>query len=296
MELLVAIAIALAAAAAGVTAAYGREFRRMAAFLRGREHASNARLTVAVPGRGPRELAEAINAELDGAAEERCQMTALQQEFQAGLASLSHDIRTPLAGAKGYGQLAAEEGDGQRRAFQLQRLQERLDAMEVLLDDLFAYAQSLDCPANDQEEPLDCCALLAEVLLGSYPAFEARGWEPVVDLGDEPLIVRCNRDNLGRVFENLIINCLHHGEAAPRIIRAGAAITITNAIDPVQPIDAARVFERFYRADSARNSAGAGLGLAVAANLCAAEGVSIKAETLPGLFAIRLDFSAVMAG
>lgn len=81
--------------------ACGREVRRMARFLRERDARSNARLTVEAPGRSFAELASAVNGQLDAAQEERVAARRQQQEFQRDLASLSHDIRTPLMGAKG---------------------------------------------------------------------------------------------------------------------------------------------------------------------------------------------------
>ena len=102
----------LVAGAGIVWLACGREVRRMARFLRERDVHSNARLTVEAPGRSFAELASAVNGQLDAAQEERVAARRQQQEFQRDLASLSHDIRTPLMGAKGYLRLAQDVGAG----------------------------------------------------------------------------------------------------------------------------------------------------------------------------------------
>ena len=105
------VLVGLACLAVGAGAAallFRRELRRMARFLRGRDARSNARMTVEAPGRAFAELAEAVNAQLDAAQRERLEGQRRQQEFQRDLSSLSHDIRTPLMGAKGYLRLAQD--------------------------------------------------------------------------------------------------------------------------------------------------------------------------------------------
>ena len=92
-------------------AAYATELKRIARFLRTRDVHSNARVTSGTPAPGLRDLAEAVNAELDQASRERIAALRSQEEFQRDLSALSHDIRTPLTGAKGYLQLARDERD-----------------------------------------------------------------------------------------------------------------------------------------------------------------------------------------
>ena len=95
---------------------YGHELRRMARFLRNRDGRSNSRLTTEMPGPGFADLARAVNGTLDAADRRERERAAEQRQFQRDLASLSHDIRTPLMGAKGYVSLAAEEPDDARCA------------------------------------------------------------------------------------------------------------------------------------------------------------------------------------
>ena len=178
----VLVGIACLAVGAGIAALFfRRELRRMAGFLRGREARSNARMTVEAPGRAFAELAEAVNAQLDAAQQERLDGQRRQQEFQRDLASLSHDIRTPLMGAKGYLRLAQDEGDEAGRDRRLAAAEARLDDMGALLDQLFAYAQ-----ANDPDLALDlrsrapCCRRWPTCWWGSSPrssgADGSRAW------------------------------------------------------------------------------------------------------------------------
>ena len=250
----------------------------MAGFLRGREARSNARMTVEAPGRAFAELAEAVNAQLDAAQQERLDGQRRQQEFQRDLASLSHDIRTPLMGAKGYLRLAQDEGDEAGRDRRLAAAEARLDDMGALLDQLFAYAQANDPDLALDLRPVRVLPVLADVLVGQYPAFERQGWEPRVDFQDEALLVDADPEALARIFENLVVNALRHGVSAPTIEQRGGAVTFANEVSDPAALDVERLFERFYRADASRTSPGSGLGLAVAASLAEAMGMRLDAR------------------
>lgn len=248
---------------------YGHELRRMARFLRNRDGRSNSRLTTEMPGPGFADLARAVNGTLDAAE---------QRQFQRDLASLSHDIRTPLMGAKGYVSLAAEEPDDARRAHYLQATEARLADMEGLLDALFAYARATDAASDLDRRPLVVLPVLADVLTGQFPAFEERGWEPAVDFPDESLVVEADSEALARMFENLVSNALRYGTSAPSIIQRGRTLTFSNKVPDPAAIDVNRLFERFYRADVARAQGGAGLGLAVVASLATAQNIEVEAS------------------
>lgn len=280
----------LALCAFAVLALYGRELRRMAAWLRTRDKHSNGRLTTEMPGPGFTAMARAVNESLDAAAAEQRQAVQAQQQFQRDLASLSHDIRTPLMGAKGYVSLATDETDPAQRAHYLSAAEARLADMEGLLNQLFAYAR-----ANDPEHALDLqtvvvLPLLADVLAGQYPAFEQRGWEPQVAFQNEALTVEADPEALARIFENLVSNALRHGAGAPSIIQQGRTLTFANPVESPGALDPARLFDRFYQADPTRTQGGAGLGLAVVASLAKAQGMEVTASLEGKALGITLAF------
>lgn len=251
-----------------------KELRRMARVLRERDLRSNARLTVEAPGRAWAELAHAVNGQLDAAQEERLDNQRRQQEFQRDLASLSHDVRTPLMGAKGYLRLARDEEDEAGRMRRLEAAEARLDDMGTLLDQLFSYAQANDPGLELDARPVAVLPTLAEVLVGHYPAFDQRGWEPQVHFEDEALTVEADAEALTRIFENVVGNALRHGTSPLVVEQRGRTVTFSNEVTNPTSIDPSLLFERFYRADASRSTAGSGLGLAVAASL--ARGMSMR--------------------
>ena len=305
----VVIAVLLALALAAVLALYVKELRRMARFLRELPPESNQRLAAPLPLPGLASLAAALDGRVEEERRRARQRAAAEEEFQQGLASLSHDIRTPLAGAKGYLQLAeAEPDEAVKRGY--------LESAVARLEQLFAYTRSTRPAPEGSVAEVDAAALLAEVLLGNLPVFEERGWEPAVDLGEEPLLVAADAAALRRVFENVVGNALAHGAGDFRVERcgpdggegsdpgantavgvaacdctsAGRRLVFSNRLPAGARPDATRVFDRFYQGDASRSGGGAGLGLSVVQNLCAQMGATATATVTEERFELAIDF------
>lgn len=270
---------------------YLGELRRIARFLHGRDPQSNARVT-AGGAPGVTDLADAVNAELDRSAQAHIEALRHQQEFQRDLSALSHDIRTPLMGAKGYLQLARDERDPAQRARHLDAAAARIDTTTELLDQLFAYTKSTDPDLALKMEPVALKPFVEEILLGQYPAFEERGWEPQVTFEDATATLEADREALARILTNLVVNALRHGSSAPSIFQrtenGRVLLSISNTVEDPTAIDPDRLFDRFYQADSARGAKGSGLGLSVAANLARVMGMELSAELTGNTLTITL--------
>ena len=279
------LALGMGLGALIAAALYATELKRIATFLRTRNKHSNARVTAGTPAPGIHELASVINDGLEETSRERIEALRSQEEFQRDLSALSHDIRTPLTGAKGYLQLALDETDDDVRTHHLDAAAARIDSTTELLDALFAYTKSTDPDLSLTPEVVEVEAAIERALLAHYPEFEARGWEPRISCAEGTTIL-ADRNALARIFDNLIVNALRHGADAPCVSVSSqggvARIEFANAVAPGTQIDADRLFDRFYQADSARNSSGSGLGLAIAANLARAMGMELSAHVEKG--------------
>lgn len=271
------VAVAAAAAGAGIVVLrYERELRRMARFLDQREPAGSARMTTGVRTRGMLSLARGVNAELRELQDERIAAQQGRQAFQTGLTCLSHDIRTPLAGAQGYLQLVEGEEDPAEKARFLSAAAHRLGDVRALLDDLFSFSQVHDPSFEVVCDPMKPADVVGDVLMGLYPQFRERGWEPSVTLDDEALAL-ADAEALARIVRNLAANALRHGAAAPVVVQRGARISVENRVANPDALDVDRLFERFYQGEGSRSSGGAGLGLAIVAQLAASMGATVAA-------------------
>lgn len=288
---LLALVAALAAALIRL-ARRDRELARIAAELEAREPEGNARIALEVRSPGLVALARAVNAELDRERDRRVRDLADRGAFQQDLASLSHDIRTPLAGAQGYLQLARRTGDEAARARYTEQAIRRLGSMRELVDGLFDYAKAADPGFAPELVPVALMPVVSDVLVSFYPQFTARGWEPRIDCADEDARVLADAPSLARALANLVNNALRYGSGAPGISVRGRGseirVTMSNPVERPGDIDAARLFDRFYKSDAARTGEGSGLGLAIVARLVEAMGGTVSARVEGDELAIEL--------
>ena len=266
-----------------------RDLARLAELLdrSGVAPAARSRLESADPAVAA--LARAVDRHLDAEAEREAGRREADERFREQLAALSHDIRTPLAGAQGYLQLYGRSADPAERERCLAEAASRLSAMRELTDKLFDYAKAADSDSPLAREPVEALPVLAEVLAGAYPQLKERGWDPAVDFEDEDVAVLADAEALSRVFSNLLANALRHGTSAPRVSqrlvppdggegRGMVEFAFSNGVGDPAAIDADRLFERFYRADAARSGEGSGLGLSIVASLVRRMGGRVSAR------------------
>ena len=283
---------------AAAVLAYERQMRGLsqAMAVRGREL---RRLRLSFPTPAARQLAQAANCLVDEADDARRQAAEERRALQANLASFSHDVRTPLAGAQGFLQLYAVADDDVERDECVAAAVERLGAMRGLVDALFEYAKADDGGLELVREPVNVADVVAACAAERYPAFAERRWQPDISL-DEDVVAFTDREALARIVGNLLGNALRHGAAAPRVAlrrstgkgeggREEFALSVANEAEGLEDIEAGRLFERFYRGDAARRAGGSGLGLAIAASLADALGLSLRAAIDGDTFTVTLS-------
>lgn len=270
---------------------YERELRALARFLERRDPGGNERASVQFTTPAIADVAYAVNVELDARRDERVAEEARRAAFQQDLAALSHDIRTPLAGAQGYLQLHDRADDPAERRRCLAEAQARLAAMRELTDQLFEYAKAADPDRPLTVEKVELFPLVASALAEMYPAFVGRSWEPSVDFEDEGARVQAEPDALRRVVANLLANSLRHGAAAPRVTQRGRRLAVSNRVEDPASVDPDRLFERFYQADPSRSHGGSGLGLAIVERLCTRMGATVRARLEDGELTVEVEFA-----
>ncbi len=285
-----AIGIAAAAITLWLHLRQRRELGRLARAVRACDSHANGRLSVNVRSSEVLALADAVNALLDSEHQARGEELAARRIFQDDLAALAHDVRTPLAGAQGYLELAEADPDPAARERYRAAARERLEVVRGLVEDLFEctrlVAAAEDGTAQRELEPVVVLDVLEEALVAQYPAFMERGWQPRIDFADEGLRVPAPRDDLARVFANLATNALRHGAGAPAVTQRGRRVVFSNAVENPAAIEVDRLFERFYRGGG--QGAGGGLGLAIVRRLCDGMGVGVSASLEDGVLAIEL--------
>jgi two-component system OmpR family sensor kinase len=201
----------------------------------------------------------------------------------------SHELRTPLTSIRGFAELYRQgaAGDPSDVDRYMRRIEAESARMGLLIDDLLLLAR-LDQRQPLSTRPVDLAALAAEVVHDVRAAGPDRQIE--VQAADGPLTVAGDEPRLRRVVAGLVSNAVTHTPpGTPVTVRVagdgtGVVLEVADAGPGMDPEQAARVFDRFYRADPARGrqTGGSGLGLAVADAIVAAHGGTIDVDTAPG--------------
>lgn len=268
--------------------AYRAQMLEMARTLEETPAESNLRLTVRMSGTPARRLCRAINGRLESGRQLRTETLRAERERKYTMACISHDIRTPLAGAMGYLQLL--DGEPERRQEYLGIVKKRLHELEALLEELFLYTRLLNGAAVPECAETAAFPPLCEVLADFYPRLEAAGIRPELRFEREDLRVWANRTALERIYRNLITNALRHGAGGLVISARAGEICFSNPLGAGPTPDADRLFERFYQSSAAREKGGAGLGLSIVRELMEQMQGSASAKIEDGMLQIRLSF------
>ena len=286
-------ALILALVALGIAVwrilAYRRQMLDMAHTLEETPVESNLCLTVQMDSRPARRLCRAVNARLESGRQIRMDILKREREMKYTMASISHDIRTPLAGAMGYLQLL--DGEPERQEEYLKIVKKRLEELEELLESLFLYTR-----LQSGSLPLECgqtAALLPlwDALAEFYPQLEAAGIQPELHFDREDMQVWANSDALGRVYRNLIANASRHGDGGLTVTVWDGEIVFSNPLGAVPAPDPVHLFDRFYQGNPARGKGGAGLGLSIVRELMEQMGGQVSAQVEGNELHIKLLFS-----
>jgi len=198
------------------------------------------------------------------------------------VANASHELRTPLAALSGFIdtlQGTARDDAAARERF-LPIMQAQATRMARLIDDLLSLSRIELSAHLRPETPIDLVPIVRQVADGLQTLARDRDVKIVVHAPPEPLIVLGDRDELLRVFENLVENAFKYGASGKRVEinfergeTADGAPEIQIAVRDygpgIAPEHLPRLTERFYRVDVAdsRAQGGTGLGLALAKHI-----------------------------
>ena len=213
-----------------------------------------------------------------------------QKQLKQNITALAHDIRTPLAGASGYVQLAGECRERGRQAYYLQAAEGRLKELGDMLEELFLFTKLSDADFEPDMRRLQVLPLLGDCLVGMYLQFEEKGISPEVRFDSEGFRVDADEEYLRRIFHNLIRNALLHGTGNLVITQQEKRLTFENAVSETSRPDTEQIFEQFYKADSARRKGSSGLGLFIVKELMEKMGGGVKAELEQEKLRIILKF------
>ena len=204
------------------------------------------------------------------------------------IASLAHDLKTPLTSVIGYLSLLDEAPDmpTEQKAKYVKISLDKAMRLESLINEFFEITRYNSQQITLIKEPTDIGYMLIQMSDEFYPSLKAHGNTISLNAEDD-LTANVDSEKLARVFSNLLKNAVSY--SYPDTVISISAKKINEKIEirfinsgkviPKQKLD--MIFERFFRADEARNAntGGAGLGLAIAKEIISLHGGTITAKS-----------------
>ncbi|WP_081829693.1 sensor histidine kinase [Paraoerskovia marina] len=240
-------------------------------------------------------LANSLNVMLTHVEVAFAEREASEQRMRQFVSDASHELRTPVAAIRGYAELYGMGAltEPEQIDDTIARIEDSATRMGALVADLLALAR-LDEGRALRQDPVDVVRLAQDAAQDLHALNPDRAVTVcALDGSARPsdLVVTGDEDRLRQVVINLIGNVARHTPAtAPCEIALGrsddgrAVLEVRDHGPGVDPAQADRIFERFYRADASRTreSGGSGLGMAIVAAIVAAHRGTVRVGSTPG--------------
>lgn len=213
------------------------------------------------------------------------------------LSNISHDIKTPMTVILGYLEIMRLNSSGENEM--LLKVEQKAQRVMELINQFFMLAK---LEAGDTEitiSKIDVCEACRENVLDFYELLTQKEFQVDVDIPEEAVFVRGNKDALQRILFNLISNVVRYGSDGKYMgmfLRSDEKYIYIDVVDKGKGIERAfaqNVFERLFTMEDSRNREiqGNGLGLTIAQNLAHQLGGEITLESEPNVkttFTVKL--------
>lgn len=238
------------------------------------------------------ELASSFNEMATRLEQDVDELRQQEQHRRELIMNITHDLATPLTAIAGLGEALADGISQNREDFQETGrviVRETL-RLRRLVKDLHMMAKAETGAMRPQRRAIRLAPLVDQVFATLISEFERVDVEPRNDLSYNLPTVWADPDMITRVFDNLCSNALRYTPAGGHIsinaVQQGTflRISVTDSGPGIPTQALTRVFDRFYRADPARQATtgGSGLGLAIVRAIVEAHGGSVSAENVQG--------------
>ncbi len=226
----------------------------------------NRQLTVDLFDDNLSEMTAEINRNLDYQKKLKEKSEAAELSLKQSVSDIAHDLRTPLTVISGNLQMLKNETVLSSAAKEYIRTsQEKCAAMKVMADDFFELSVLESDYSAAETERVDITGELMQFIADNESVIRGNNLVPDIVFPEKSVFVTVDRLLLSRMMSNLLNNVIKYAsdsfsvqlkEEADRV-----SLVFSNIIQGGRQIDTDKLFERTYRADKARSTGGAGLGL-----------------------------------
>lgn len=204
------------------------------------------------------------------------------------LATVTHEMRTPLSGVIGTAELLLETPLGPDQRTYARAVKSSAEAMLTLVDEILDISRIEADRPKLQPAPFAVASLVEDVVELLAPRAHAKGLDLALLVArDAPAEITADAARVRQVLINLAGNALKftsQGGVGLRVDRGDNAVrfTVTDTGPGFDPAETERLFQEFERAVEDQSAGGVGLGLAISRRLAEAMGGRLEAQATPG--------------
>ena len=225
-----------------------------------------------------------------------CEKQAIENN-KTVIASLSHDIKTPVASIRAYAEAleAGLDATPEKRAKYLSVIMRKCDEVASLTNDMLLHSVSdLDKLKMDPAQ-LELCSFIKETV------FEISAKDNIrLEIPEYPVYISADRSRLTQAFENIISNAAKYAKTDVVIsaekTSGGVQIAFRDFGKGVPDEELPFIFDKFYRGSRIGKENGAGLGLHIVKYIVTRSGGEVFAENLPDGFLIKILLPTIEIG
>ncbi|MGL5152472.1 MAG: sensor histidine kinase [Clostridium sp.] len=229
------------------------------------------------------ELVIEINKLYDESQKISARSKGIEEEIKKSIASMSHDLRTPLTSIIGYVQLLKDNKTLEEDKIEyINIIEKRTKSLEELITSFYDLSRLNTNEFKFNLTKVNLKSELSDSIATYYNEFVKQEIEPIIEIEDNIPNIISDKSAVRRIFSNLIGNILKHAKGDVKIYlkeENGEIFSVfVNNAPNLNEDNVKNIFNRFYTIDDSRNDRNTGLGLAIVKSLVEKLGNQVSAE------------------
>ena len=211
-------------------------------------------------------LVESINLIFDSRQKIVAEKNKNAEKIRESISNMSHDLRTPLTSIMGYLQMIKSEksSEADKKEY-MDIVEKRTKSLQQLISSFYDLSRMEGNEYNFNYKKVNLSSILCENIAVFYNDFRNNNIEPIIEIDENVKDIISDDGAINRIFSNLIINMIKHGENFVKItLRQENDVIITEFINKATRLtqeNVDKLFDRFYTVDNSRSDKNTGLGL-----------------------------------
>lgn len=242
-------------------------------------------------------LVESINLIFDSRQKIVAEKNKNEEKIRESISNMSHDLRTPLTSIMGYLQMIKSEksSEADKKEY-MDIVEKRTKSLQQLISSFYDLSRMEGNEYNFNYKKVNLSSILCENIAVFYNDFRNNNIEPIIEIDENVKDIISDDGAINRIFSNLIINMIKHGENFVKItLRQENDVIITEFINKATRLtqeNVDKLFDRFYTVDNSRSDKNTGLGLYITKILVEKLGHKIDAELKENLLSIKIEWKS----